>query len=325
MPARTRNAWLLAGLLLFAAGVMAAVSSFAHWWPCFDGGARSDLCLQRRDSWLVPPYMSDPSDRVPWVTGPAAIASLLAGLAWPVAMRAVRLGRVSRFLGVLLALQTVSIGVWSVVSAFTPLIDPELPVPLLWYVGGDLVAVALGVAMVLRSADEQRVPLHLAWPIVVLIGATTFGFVRWVAELLVFHGHLGDGYPRRGAGLGLAETLLLCGTALLVRSSLPRARADQRPTPDKSDCVPASLVGELENRSACVPDDGRPTVRPAPEDGRLAGCSSAGGDFVDDPRGAAAHHVKAVNRAVPRDCDGHSCLVVVRATTDPIPVQRVAV
>lgn len=109
------------------------------------------------------------------------------------------------------------------VSAFTPLIDPELPVPLLWHVGGELLAVALGLALVLRATDQEKVPLHLAWPVVALIGTTTFGFVRWTAELLVFHGHLGDGYPRRAAGLGLAATLLLCGAALLVRSALPRS------------------------------------------------------------------------------------------------------
>ena len=232
MPVRARRAWLLAGLLLLVAGVLTVVSSLAHWWPCFDGGMASDLCLRRRDTWLVPPYMADPPDRVAWVTGPAAVASLLAGLAWPVAMRALPLGRPSRVLGVLLAAQTVSIGVWSVVSAFTPLIDPELPVPLLWHVGGELLAVALGAAMVVRTVEAERVPLHLAWPVVALVGATTFGFVRWTAELLVFHGHLGDGYPRRGAGLGLAATLLLCGAALLVRSAFPRVRAERRQVRD---------------------------------------------------------------------------------------------
>ena len=217
---RARRAWLVAGLLLVAAGLLAGVSYLAHWAPCFDGGMRSALCSSRRDTWLAPPYMADPADRVPWAVGPVAVASLLAGLAWPVAMRAVPLGRVSRVVGVLLAVQTVSIGVWSVVSAFTPLIDPELPIPLLWWVGGELLAVALGTGLVLVAADEDRVPWRLVWPLLALVGATTFGAVRYYAELVVFHGHLGDGYPRRGAGLGLAATLLVCGLALVVRACL---------------------------------------------------------------------------------------------------------
>ncbi|MGI3784599.1 MAG: hypothetical protein ACRYG2_27880 [Janthinobacterium lividum] len=233
MPPRARDAWLLAGLLLLAAGVLTAVSYVAHWWPCFDGGMRSDLCSARRDTWLTPPYTSDPPDRVPWVTGPVAVASLLAGLAWPVAMRAIPLRRTGRVVGTVLALQTVSIGVWSVISAFTALIDPEQPVPLLWWVGGELLAVALGVGMVLVASAGDHVPWCLVWPLLTLIGATTFGFVRWDAELLTFRGHLGDGYPRRGAGLGLAATLLLCGAALVVRSRLPavRPRVSERTRP----------------------------------------------------------------------------------------------
>lgn len=132
MTGRARNAWLLAGVLLLVAGALTAVSYVAHWSPCFDGGVRSDLCSHRRDTWLTPPYMADPPDRVPWVVGPVAIASLLAGLAWPVAMRALPLRRPGRVVGTLLALQTVSIGVWSVVSAFTPLIDPEMDISGLW-------------------------------------------------------------------------------------------------------------------------------------------------------------------------------------------------
>lgn len=220
MSTRARNAWLFAGLLLLAAGGLTAVSYVAHWWPCFDGGMRSELCLSRRDTWLTPPFMANPPDRVPWVVGPVAVASLLAGLAWLVAMRAVPLGRAGRVLGLLVAAQAVSIGVWSVVSAFTPLIDPELGISALWHIGGELLAIALGVGMVLAAADEDRVPWRLVWPLLALVGATTFGMLRWSAELLTFHGHLGDGYPRRGAGLGLAATLLLCGGALVVRSRL---------------------------------------------------------------------------------------------------------
>lgn len=227
MSTLARQSWSIAGLLLLAAGVCTAVSFFALWWPCVDGGTASDLCQGQRDSWFVPPYTSNPPDRLPWVTGPAAVASLLAGLAWPIAMRAVPLRRPGRIMGVLLAVQTISIGVWSVVSAFTPLIDPEWPVPLLWHVGGELLAVALVTAMVYRSADEEKVPWHLVWPVVALVGTTTFGFVRWIAELLVFHGHLDGGPPRPGAGLGLATTLLLCGAALLVRSALSRTRVQQ--------------------------------------------------------------------------------------------------
>lgn len=220
MFTRAPNAWLVAGLLLLAAGALTAVSYLAHWWPCFDGGMRSELCLRRRDAWLSPPYMADPTDRVPWVVAPVAVASLLAGLSWPVAMRAVPLGRVGRVLGLLVAVQAVSIGIWSVVSALTPLIDPELEPSKLWWLGGELLAIALGVGLVLAAADDDRVPWRLVWPLLALVGATTFGLLRWSAELLAFHGHLGDGYPRRGAGLGLAATLLLCGGALVVRSRL---------------------------------------------------------------------------------------------------------
>ena len=205
------------------------VSSLAHWGPCFDS-MTSAACRARRDTWLVPPYMADPPDRVPWVTGPVAVASLLAGLAWPVVLRAVPLGRVGRVVGGLLALQTVSVGPWSVVSALTPLIDPELPVPFWWHVGGELLVLGLVLGMLLGAVDAEPRPWRLLWPALAAVGATTFGFVRWAAELLAFGGHLGDGYPRRGAGLGLAATLLLCGLALVVRSRVTTAGDGSAPT-----------------------------------------------------------------------------------------------
>jgi hypothetical protein len=223
---------LLAGVLLLVAGALTAVSYLAHWSPCFDGGVRSDLCSLRRDTWLAPPFMADPPDRAAWVTGPVAIASLLAGLAWPVAMLALPLRRPTRVVGLLLAAQTVSIGVWSVVSAFTPLIDPEAPIPFLWWIGGEVLAAAFLLVLAVEYDAAPRLPASLLWVVVVLVGATTYGAFRYNAELLVFHGHLGDGYPRPGAGFGMAATLLLCGAALVVRSQL-RTRAPssrRRPT-----------------------------------------------------------------------------------------------
>jgi hypothetical protein len=84
--------------------------------------------------------------------------------------------------------------------------------------------------LVLESDQEPRLPAYVVGAVVALVGATTFGFVRWVAELMVFGGHLGDGYPRRGAGLGLAATLLLCGGALVLHSRLAaRAAHPARP------------------------------------------------------------------------------------------------
>ncbi|GAA3558830.1 hypothetical protein GCM10022197_12720 [Microlunatus spumicola] len=220
MTGRARDAWFVAGLLLAAAGVLTAVSYAAHWSPCAGDAFRSELCSRRRDTWLVPPFMADPGDRVPWVTGPVAVASLLAGLSWPAVLRALPLRRPTRVVGLLLALQTVSIGVWSVVSAFTPLIDPEAPIQPLWWVGGEVLAVVFVLLLVLESDHEPRLPGSVVWAVVAVVGATTFGLVRFSVELMAFGGHLGDGYPRRGAGFGLAATLLLCGAALVVRSRL---------------------------------------------------------------------------------------------------------
>ena len=224
MTARARTAWVVAGLLLVAAGVLTAASHLTFWWPCLDAGAASELCAARADAWTSPPFMADPPDRLPWVTGPAAVASLLAGLSWAVLTVALPLGRLRRVLSLLVAVLTVSIGVWSVLSAFTPLIDPELPVPRLWWIGAELVAGLLVLAMLYRSADEPTFPTDLAWPVIALVGATTFGMLRWCAELLAFGGHLGEGVPHPYAGLGLAATLLLSGGALCLRGWLLRPR-----------------------------------------------------------------------------------------------------
>ena len=220
MTGRARDAWFVAGLLLVVAGVLTAVSYAAHWSPCAGDAFRSEACSQRRDTWLVPPFLADPPDRVPWVTGPVAVASLLAGLAWLAVLRALPLRRPTRVVGLLVALQTVSIGVWSVVSAFTPLIDPEAPISFLWWVAGEVLAVVFVLLLVMESDQEPRLPAYVVWAVVALVGATTFGFVRYALELMTFNGHLGDGYPRRGAGFGLAATLLLCGATLVVRSRL---------------------------------------------------------------------------------------------------------
>lgn len=220
-PARL---WLVAASLLVAAAVLTGISHLLFWWPCAGAGSASETCASRSATWLSPPFLADPGDRVPGVAVTAALASLLAALAWPFALLGSRMPRGIRIVGVIAALQPLSLGIWSVVSAVTPWIDPATSVSPLWWVAGELVAIALLIVFV--SVDGDDTPGR-GWLATVLVGATTFGMLRWMAELTLFGGTVGDGQPLPWAGSGLAATLLVCGVLVLLRARQLRVIASQ--------------------------------------------------------------------------------------------------
>jgi hypothetical protein len=165
------------------------------------------------DTYLPFPYLPDAPDRLPWVSQLQAIAVLLAALSWLAIVLSLPLNRGFRILGVLTAAQPVSLGAWAIISVFTDLIDPDMPVSRLWWLSGEIIAIIFLIVAAILWAPYVTVSLVL-----VLFGATAFGMLHTLAETGLFglSGVNWDITP--WTGLGTALILCACGIVTIVRA-----------------------------------------------------------------------------------------------------------
>lgn len=184
---------MVTSVLLVAAAVAAAWSTYLHWLPCrgtlFSGslvrGYRygsdfSDACLRRMDAGMPFPYPPGPSEQTPWASELGVVAMALAGTAWLMLALGMRWSLRTKAVAVLPGLATLTLAaVSAVATADTDRSAHD-------YVSGWLLVAPEAAALValvqiwrwqpsVRGRGFVRV-LVVAW------ATTAFGVVHMVAE-----------------------------------------------------------------------------------------------------------------------------------------------
>jgi hypothetical protein len=187
--------WLVSAALLLAAAVAAAGAVYQYWLPCrgsmlagtvFDrsyGSSFSDACLHQMDSGLPFPLPSEPVGELARAAGLSAAAMSLAALAWLVLVLALHWPLRTRVVaaGPSLLVLVMAAQAWSAALGLGGQDDSWFSN--LWWVGVDLAAVAVAVA--LFSWHPELGGRRFWLLMVVLWGLSSFSFLQQAGDFSV--------------------------------------------------------------------------------------------------------------------------------------------
>jgi hypothetical protein len=186
--------WIGASLLLVAAGVAAALSTYLHWWPCrgtlLDGsllfGYRygsdfSDECLRRMDAGGPFPIPSTALERAPWASQLGIAAMVLAGAAWLVLVLGMNWSGRTKAVATLPGLTGLAVALDAALASAVGSSTDGAPSVLGC---APEVSALVALAAIWGWQPETR-GRHLVRVVVVAWGATAFGSVHLISDYIL--------------------------------------------------------------------------------------------------------------------------------------------